>query len=196
MTLRQLLSLPLAAFLAALRLAAPAIRLFVRLSTRNAPSHFGFRFATTIPDDSNRVSAEARILAALSLLTEKAPRHLTWLREQITVIFISHVRGRGPIQLVLEAGILRFHPLMVWKLSDEEIALELAAAATRCRLYRAHIRERSATMTRIARLATEERLWLAQRLSMEESLLAQWRSRLATFATDKHNRPHSRSADA
>jgi hypothetical protein len=102
-----------------------------------------------VQDEGNRELIESRVIAALKILSETAPRHLHWLQRQFIVIFIARLGGGRWIQLVPGAGILRFNPLLLWRLTDEEVALELAAAATRGRLRQAGFRDTGHSQVRI-----------------------------------------------
>ena len=181
MTLRQLLALPLVGFVALLRLASPLVKSYTRYSCRERPLHHGLRIANAVPDKSNEVLIQDRVIGALSLLAEHSPVHLRWLQRAISVIFIAPLRGGRPIQLVPEAGILRLNPLLVWKFSNEELALELVAAATRFRFHMAHVKDQGANRLPIGRRAILERIWLAERLNLNEAGIAYWKAKLLTI---------------
>ena len=181
MTLRQLLTLPLVGFVALLRLASPIFKSFVRYTCRARPLHYGLRIANAVPDKTNEILIQDRVIGALSLLADHSPIHLRWLQRAISVIFIAPLRGGRPIQLVPEAGILRLNPLLVWKFGSEELALELVAAATRFRFHAAHVRDQGANRLPIGRRAILERIWLAERLNLSEADMGYWKTKLLTI---------------
>ncbi|MGH7538063.1 MAG: hypothetical protein ACREMF_05475 [Gemmatimonadales bacterium] len=109
------------------------------------------------------------MIASLRILAEQAPRHLQWLRRDIILIFIADL-PRGPVQLIPDVGILRVSPHLVWRFGVQELAIELAAAATFVRLRQAGVRETSKNEVRIARRLDSERAWLADRLSTTKGI--------------------------
>jgi hypothetical protein len=137
-----------------------------------------------------------RVAAAASLLAVHAPVHLRWLQRAIVVIFVSPQRGGGWIQLVPEAGILRLTPLLVWQGTTEQVALELAAAATRFRFHMAGVRDEGQSRLPIARRAILERIWLAERLQMGESAITEWKGRLLTAPARRSSLTTTRHLDA
>ncbi len=196
MTLRQLLSLPLVGIVALLRLASPVVKSYVRYSCRERPLHYGLRIASAVPDKSNEVLIQDRVIGALSLLAVHSPIHLRWLQRAISVIFIAPLRGGRPIQLVPEAGIFRLNPLLVWKFSREELTLELAAAATRFRFHMAHVKDQGANRLPIGRRAILERIWLAERLNLSKADIAYWKAKLLTIPDRRSSGRTSGHVDA
>jgi hypothetical protein len=118
------------------------------------------------------------------------------LQREFIVIFIAHLRGGRSIQLVPEAGILRFNPLLLWRFTNEELALELAAAATRGRFRQAGFRDARKNRVRIARRAVLDRLQLARKLVLPDVVIARWQEQLAKYPTAHRPLAGARRADA
>lgn len=180
----QLIRAPYDAFY---RLIAPALRLFVRRSCRGLSLQFGLRVSCRIQDSVDREVIEGRLISALGLLAERAPRHLKWLQRDIIVILITTQRGGGQLQLLPEIGLLRISAFLVWQDSVQVLAMELVAVATRFRFQRASV-EWDGNEVRIARRAASECVWLANRLPSAEGLREQLRQRLSKYPLRRSTR--------
>jgi hypothetical protein len=149
-----------------------------RYLLQNEPQVHGFRFSSIEPDE-NLVLYKSRFGKAVGLLDQYAPRHGQWLRRGFGYILVAKIPGTRVFTLLPDVRGLHFSPRVLWKATTEEIVMDLTAAATLGRCYslvpaRKHV-------TRIARLAIRERIWVARRLPGADALVQKWSAALADF---------------
>ena len=161
--------------------AAQRILLFLcrRSLRRDHPVHQGMGLWT---EGTNADLYLQRLKSALDLLSAHAPVYLRWLRSSfqsllITQLFMIMRRTTYPDY---GARLVMIHPYTAWKVSSEQLALYLAADATRGRLGLRFRRGRAAT-TRGNRRALQEMVACARMLPSGERLVTRWEQYLAEF---------------
>jgi hypothetical protein len=170
-----------------LQLIGGAIRgiflLFYRRSLRKGnPVHQGIGLWT---EGVNSDLHLQRLKSALDLLGAHAPVYLRWFRRRFESLLISQLfmimrRTTFPDY---RARLVMVHPYTAWKVSPEQLALYLAAEATRGRFGPRFSRRRLST-TRVNRRALKEMVACARMLPSGGPLVAKWEQYLADF--DRH----------
>ena len=129
---------------------------------------------------ANRELLLGRWANALELLARYAPRYLAWLG-RAKVRFTILPAGKRLVSVWLAADTVNVHPRLVWALSAEELASEVASVAYRVRVQVAGLGEWGEYRSRMVRSAMHESLVFARRLPSGAPLVARWEEKLAHF---------------
>src|SRR5258708_40316396 len=161
---------------------APIIRFFLkRHLRRHHPEHNGLRVIVDVPDPSNEVLYQARVVSALELMAKTRPRHLAWLRNAYDVIYVGALGGGKAVQTIAPLGILRVHPRLIWRVGAEQTAIELVALATPARLWQAGVADHGPARLGIGRHAAADRRSAAHPIPGAEWLQPHLLGRLKPF---------------
>lgn len=146
---------------------------------RDHPVHHGIGLWT---EGMNANLYLQRLKSALDLLSAHAPVYLRWLRSNFRSLLISQLFMimRRTTYPDYGARLVMIHPYTAWKVSPEQLALYLAADATRGRLGPRFRRGRAA-ITRGNRRALKEMVACARMLPSGEPLVTRWEQYLAEF---------------
>src|SRR5258708_36820402 len=169
---------------------APIIRFFLkRHLRRHHPEHNGLRVIVDVPDPSNEVLYQARVVSALELMAKTTPRHLAWLRNAYDVIYVGALRGGKAVQTIAPLGILRVHPRLIWRVGAAQTAIELVPLATPARLSQAGGADHGPARLRIRRHAAADPVWAAHRIPGSACVAPPLLGRLKQFPPPRRRPP-------
>ena len=167
-----------------IRLVTGPARLIVlrslRRSTNQAMPHYlGIGL---LAEGTNAELYLERLTDALDLLSSHAPIYLRWLRTYFRVLFVHQLfmAMRRTTYPDYGARLIMIHPYTAWKVSADQLALYLAADATRARLGR-RFRYRGTPAIRAQRRAVKEMISCAHMLPSGEPLVVKWEQYLADY---------------
>ena len=143
------------------------------------PLHLGMGL---LAEGTNADLYRERLKGALDLLNAHAPVYLRWLRSSFKILFVDQLFMimRRTTYPDYGAKLILIHPYTAWKVSTEQLALYLAADATRGRLGR-RFRRGAAAAIRAQRRAVKEMVSCAHLLPSGESLVVRWEQYLAEY---------------
>jgi hypothetical protein len=150
-----------------------------RATSQDMPLHLGMGL---LAQGTNADLYRERLKNALDLLSAHAPIYLRWLRTHFRVLFVDQLFMimRRTTYPYYGARLIMVHPYTAWRASPEQLALYLAADATRGRLGR-RFRRGGAAAIRAQRRAVKEMISCAHMLPSGEPLVVRWEQYLAEY---------------